>query len=117
MAEYLPGSPDARQLAAADQKHAAVVEAVDRLVVKARDAGPGTDGWIRFIFAEVVDAADRVSGDDDESLEPAALALAAEAVLRLARREGRAQDILGIAPDYTGELSTQEHIDQERGRG
>ena len=86
MAEHLPGNPDARQLAAADQNHVAVVEAVDRLVVMARTVEPGTNGWIRFIYGDVVDVVGELAGDDDESLEAAALALVGEAVLRVARR-------------------------------
>jgi hypothetical protein len=33
------------------------------------------------------------------------------------RREATARDLLGIAPDFTGGLSVDEYMDEQRGRG
>jgi hypothetical protein len=86
----LPGSPNAAQLAAADQKHAAVRTAVDRLVTRARMTGITRSGdtgdWIRFVYGDVVDEVAAISGSDD-GVAAAALGLAGEAVLRLTARE------------------------------
>jgi hypothetical protein len=86
MADALPGSPNPAQLAAADQRHAAVRTAVDRLVAEAHGLGPTTAEWIRFTHDNAVDAAMDFGGEDDEDFQAAALGILAEAVLRLAGR-------------------------------
>lgn len=76
--------PTPAMLAAADQKHAAVSAVVDLLVASARAfAQPGPTGWLRFT-AEHMIAAVVALADDDEDTLPVALAVASEAVLRLA---------------------------------
>lgn len=84
-AQPLPGDPDARMLAAADQRHAAVSAAVDQLVQRARHAEPGTAGWIRLTYHDVIDAVGTLDTGKDGAFEAAALGIAAEAILRLAR--------------------------------
>lgn len=90
--EDIPGDPTPGQLAAADRRHAAVRVEVDRLVSQARLSGLGdggrTEDWIRFAHGQVVDAVERMAGDRDGGLEAAAIGIAAEAVLRLARGRG-----------------------------
>lgn len=87
MADALPGSPNAAQLAAADQRHAAVRTAVDRLVGESRGLGSTTGEWIRFTHDNAVDAVMDLGGEDDEEFQAAALGILAEAVIRLAGKD------------------------------
>lgn len=79
MAEPLPGNPTTGQLAAADQKHAVICAIVDQLVAAAHAASPGTDGWIRFTYNDVIDVLGAAAGSREAALE----AIACSCMIRL----------------------------------
>lgn len=82
-----PGDPTPVELAAADQKYAAVRVFVDKLVAQApRHTGSGTERWINFMYHDVIDAVVDLTGDDQELFETCGLGIAAEALIRLAAK-------------------------------
>lgn len=93
----LPGLPDHGSVAVADQQHATVKEALDRLVRDARTniIGHGYDPdnvgvWAQACLSGPLEAALDLAGDDADDAEfivSILIGLAAEAVLRLAKEE------------------------------